>query len=78
MTRTVVRKFSLTGWEGVMSPAPNSRGLRIERGLVARAVSPPEQVAEVKAIACELPATHSLPLGRLRAVDCTDSSWSAA
>ena len=26
--------------------------------------SPPEQVAEVKAIACELPATHGLPLGR--------------
>jgi hypothetical protein len=38
--------------------------LRIERGLVARAVFPPEQIAEVKAIACELPATHGLPLGR--------------
>jgi hypothetical protein len=37
--------------------------LRIERSLVARAVSP-EQVAEVKAIACELPATPGLPLGR--------------
>ncbi len=34
------------------------------RARVARAVSPPEQVAEVKAIACELPATHGLPLGR--------------
>ena len=31
---------------------------------VARAVFPPEQVAEVKAIACELPATHGLPLSR--------------
>ena len=31
---------------------------------VARAVFPPEQVAEVKALACELPATHGLPLGR--------------
>jgi hypothetical protein len=30
----------------------------------ARAVFPPEQVAEVKALACELPATHGLPLGR--------------
>lgn len=30
----------------------------------ARAVFPPEQVAEVKAIACELPATHGLPLSR--------------
>ena len=38
--------------------------MRIERGLVARAVFPPEQIAEVKAIACELPATHGLPLGR--------------
>jgi DDE superfamily endonuclease len=38
--------------------------LRIERGLVARAVFPPEQIAEVKAIACELAATHGLPLGR--------------
>lgn len=31
---------------------------------VARAVFPPEQVAEVKAVACALPATHGLPLGR--------------
>jgi hypothetical protein len=30
----------------------------------ARAVFPPEQVAEVKALACQLPATHGLPLGR--------------
>ena len=30
----------------------------------ARAVFPPEKVAEVKAIACELPATHGLPLSR--------------
>jgi hypothetical protein len=31
---------------------------------VARAVFPPEQVAEVKAIACELPAEQGLPLSR--------------
>jgi hypothetical protein len=31
---------------------------------VARAVFPPEQIAEVKALACELPKTHGLPLGR--------------
>jgi hypothetical protein len=31
---------------------------------VARAVFPPEQVAEVKALACELPATRGLPLSR--------------
>ncbi len=34
------------------------------RARAARAAFPPEQVAEVKAIACELPATHGLPLGR--------------
>jgi hypothetical protein len=39
-------------------------GLRTSRARVARAVFPPQQVAEVKAIACELPATHGLPLGR--------------
>jgi hypothetical protein len=38
--------------------------LGIVRGRVDRVVFPPEQVAEVKAIACELPATHGLPLGR--------------
>ena len=37
---------------------------RIGRGRVARAVFPPEQVAEVKAIGCELPATHGLPPSR--------------
>ncbi len=31
---------------------------------VVRAVFPPEQIASVKALACELPATHGLPLGR--------------
>jgi hypothetical protein len=36
----------------------------IVRARVARAVFPPEQVAEVKAIACELPATCGVPLSR--------------
>jgi DDE superfamily endonuclease len=35
------------------------------RGLVARAVSPPEEVAQVKAIACELPRDQGVPLSRL-------------
>ena len=35
-----------------------------KRGLVGRAVFPPQQVAEVKAIACELPLTQGLPLSR--------------
>ncbi len=39
-------------------------GLRIKRGLAGRVVFPPEQDAEVKAIACELPRTHELPLSR--------------
>lgn len=34
------------------------------RARAARAVFPPERVAEVKAIACELPLTHGLPLSR--------------
>ena len=41
-----------------------STGSRTGRARVARAVFPPEQVAEVKAIACELPATVGLPLSR--------------
>jgi hypothetical protein len=36
----------------------------MKRGRVARAVFPPEQVAEVKALACELPKTQGLPLSR--------------
>jgi DDE superfamily endonuclease len=40
------------------------RGSRTSRARVARAVFPPQQVAEVKAVACELPATHGLPLSR--------------
>lgn len=45
--------------------APNgSRDSPICSARGARAVFPPEQVAEVKAIACELPATHGLPLSR--------------
>jgi len=39
-------------------------GLRIERGRVVRAVFPPEEVSHVKAIACELPRQHDLPLSR--------------
>ena len=44
-------------------------GLRIKRGRVDRVVFPPEQVAEVKAIACELPRTHELPLSRFSRVE---------
>jgi hypothetical protein len=41
-----------------------SKGCRTGRARVARAVFPPEQVAEVVAVACELPARHGRPLGR--------------
>jgi len=37
---------------------------RMKRGLVDRAVFPPQEVAEVKVIACELPIKHELPLSR--------------
>jgi transposase len=38
-------------------------------GRFARAVFPPQQVAEVKAIACELPATSGLPLSKFSRVE---------
>src|SRR3954452_17498472 len=40
------------------------RGLRSDRGRVGRGVFPPAQVAEVKALACELPAERGVPLSR--------------
>jgi hypothetical protein len=42
---------------------------RTSRARVARAVFPPQQVAEVKAIACELPLAHGLPLSRFSRVE---------
>src|SRR5205809_3692044 len=38
------------------------RVLRTNRGRVDRGAFPPHEVAQVKAIACELPRTHGLPL----------------
>ena len=43
--------------------------LRTSSARVARAVFPPQQVAEVKAIACELPLAHGLPLSRFSRVE---------
>jgi DDE superfamily endonuclease len=37
---------------------------RTNRGRVARGGFPPQEVAQVKAIACELPKTHGVPLSR--------------
>jgi len=45
-----------------------SRGFQIKRGRVARAVFPPEQIAEVKAVACEPPAAGA-PLSRRSVAD---------
>jgi hypothetical protein len=53
---------SAAGDEGSAPSA--SRGYRTGRARVARAVFPPEQVAEVVAVACELPTHHGRPLGR--------------
>ena len=39
-------------------------GSTIDLGRVARGVFPPEEVAQVKAVACELPREHGLPLSR--------------
>ena len=39
-------------------------GLRIKRGRVVRAVFPPEELAQVKAIACELPNDQGVPISR--------------
>lgn len=41
-----------------------SRGSRIECGQAGRAVFPPEEIAEVKALACELPKAQGVPLSR--------------
>ena len=38
--------------------------MRRDRGRVGRGVFPPAQVAEVKALACELPAEQGVPLSR--------------
>ena len=51
------------------SPNTASKDCVTKRGLVGRAVFPPQQVAEVKAIACELPRTHELPLSRFSRVE---------
>jgi len=47
----------------VLRRAPGGIGGQAARGSPAP-FPPPQQVAEVKAIACELPATHGLPLSR--------------
>jgi hypothetical protein len=46
------------------SPSNDWTDLRTNHARDDRAVFPPQQVAEVKAIACELPVTHGLPLSR--------------
>ncbi len=45
------------------------RALKIKRGRVDRVVFPPQEVAEVKVIACELPIDHDLPLSRFSRVE---------
>ena len=51
-------------WRSRFARERLERVLRIERGRVARAVFPPQQIAEVKAIACQLPAELGAPLSR--------------
>ena len=54
--------MSAAGDEGSARNA--SRGCTTSRARDARAVFPPQQVAEVVAVACELPTNHGRPLGR--------------
>src|SRR6266545_5601444 len=54
-------------WSGAgenASSSSGSPGSRTGSARAARAVFPPEQIAEVKAIACALPKEHGLPLSR--------------
>jgi hypothetical protein len=46
------------------TPRIGLRDCAIDRALVDRGVFPPEQVAAVKAVACELPIRYGLPLSR--------------
>ena len=46
------------------TPRIGLRDCAIDRALVDRVVFPPEQVAAVKAVACELPIRYGLPLSR--------------
>ena len=59
---TAIQRSSAAGERGFASVV--SRDLPTNRARAVRGVFPPEQVAEVKAIACELPVTHGLPLSR--------------
>ena len=62
------RRIASLGEEPGFGPS-GWTGLRITRGRGGRAVFPPEQVAEVKAIACELPKSHDLPLSKFSRVE---------
>src|SRR5215216_4876871 len=53
-----------SGSGGDDSANSGSKDFAINRGRVARGAFPPEEVAQVKAIACELPKTHGVPLSR--------------
>lgn len=59
---TATPTVSVAGDEGSARNA--SRGCTPSRARDARAVFPPQQVAEVVAVACELPTNHGRPLGR--------------
>ncbi len=61
---------SVSSGDDVSAPSAWT-GCRTSRARVARAVFPPEQVAEVIAVACELPAEHVGRWGASRALSCT-------
>jgi len=60
----LTRRRTWSGAGASASTSSVSRDSLIECARAARAVFPPEEVAQVKAIACELPKEHGLPLSR--------------
>jgi hypothetical protein len=61
------RGSSGSGEDGL--PRIGLRGCAIGRARVDRVVFPPEQVAAVKAVACELPIRYGLPLSRFSRIE---------
>lgn len=57
-----VVKLSACGENGFLNIV--SRALKNVRGPVARGLFPPDLIVQIKALACELPATHQVPLSR--------------
>ena len=69
-------KQSVSG-ESVFSIREN-RGLWISPGLVGHSFFPPEEIAQIKALACQLPAERGIPLSRFSITEIVREVISAA